>query len=105
MFGFRADPPTTTSQRLNALMTGSMPTFVEFGSNLNANTIEEDNFISILKEFMPSRERFEPTLWGQSIVFNFSSRLIVIGDDTWGRLFPDQFDEYYLYPSFNTKVS
>lgn len=42
---FIADPPTTTMQRLKALTTGSLPTFVDAGSNFAAAKISEDNFI------------------------------------------------------------
>jgi len=31
LFGFRADPPTTTSQRLKSITTGTLPTFVDIG--------------------------------------------------------------------------
>lgn len=35
MFKFVADPPTTTMQRLKALMTGTMPTFIDASANFN----------------------------------------------------------------------
>jgi len=34
-FKFIADPPTTTMQRLKALMTGTMPTFIDASANFN----------------------------------------------------------------------
>lgn len=34
-FKFVADPPTTTMQRLKALMTGTMPTFIDASANFN----------------------------------------------------------------------
>jgi phosphatidylinositol glycan class O len=34
-FKFMADPPTTTMQRLKALMTGTMPTFIDASANFN----------------------------------------------------------------------
>ena len=40
-----ADPPTTTMQRLKALTTGSLPTFIDAGSNFATNEINEDNII------------------------------------------------------------
>lgn len=48
LFKFIADPPTTTLQRLKALTTGSLPTFVDAGSNFGGSAIEEDNIIDQL---------------------------------------------------------
>lgn len=42
---FVADPPTTTLQRLKALTTGSLPTFIDVGSNFATPEINEDNII------------------------------------------------------------
>lgn len=42
---FIADPPTTTMQRLKALTTGSLPTFIDASSNFGSTEIIEDNFI------------------------------------------------------------
>jgi len=41
----RADPPTTTLQRLKAITTGNLPTFVDAGSNFNSDAINEDNLL------------------------------------------------------------
>lgn len=64
---FIADPPTTTLQRLKGLTTGSLPTFIDAGSNFNGDTIEEDNIIKQLYE--NDRE------------------VLFVGDDTWDALF------------------
>lgn len=64
---FLADPPTTTLQRLKGLTTGSLPTFVDAGSNFNGDTILEDNLI---------RQLYEQ---GRRVAF--------VGDDTWDALF------------------
>jgi phosphatidylinositol glycan class O len=48
-FGFRADPPTVTAQRLKGITTGGMPAFVEIGTNFNAAQIVEDSIIGQLK--------------------------------------------------------
>lgn len=45
LFKFIADPPTTTMQRLKALTTGSLPTFIDAGSNFATSEINEDNII------------------------------------------------------------
>jgi phosphatidylinositol glycan class O len=41
-----ADPPTTTMQRVKALMTGTFPTFIDAGSNFFSYAVEEDNLLS-----------------------------------------------------------
>ncbi|SCU84828.1 LAFA_0D12244g1_1 [Lachancea sp. 'fantastica'] len=64
---FIADPPTTTLQRLKGLTTGSLPTFIDAGSNFDGSVIDEDNFIKQL--FLNNK------------TVNFA------GDDTWDALF------------------
>ncbi|KTW32537.1 mannose-ethanolamine phosphotransferase GPI13 [Pneumocystis jirovecii RU7] len=80
---FIADPPTTTLQRLKALTTGTLPTFIDAGSNFAGVSILEDNIIAQLK----SR--------GYRIGF--------LGDDTWVSLYPGYFEPNITYPfdSFN----
>lgn len=39
------DPPTTTLQRIKGITTGSLPTFVDMGSNFGASSILEDSLI------------------------------------------------------------
>ncbi|EDO47657.1 predicted protein [Nematostella vectensis] len=83
LYRFKADPPTTTMQRLKGLTTGSLPTFVDAGSNFATYDIKEDNIIRKLVEH------------GKKITF--------MGDDTWTDLFPDAFHKSYPFPSFNVK--
>lgn len=45
LYRFVADPPTTTMQRLKALTTGSLPTFIDAGANFATAEINEDNLI------------------------------------------------------------
>lgn len=42
---FVADAPTTTLQRLKGMTTGSLPTFIDIGSNFATAEINEDNII------------------------------------------------------------
>ncbi|KAJ2786209.1 mannose-ethanolamine phosphotransferase gpi13 [Coemansia javaensis] len=63
---FRADPPTTTLQRLKGLTTGQLPTFIDAGSNFAGSAIDEDNWLRALA--------------GRNVAF--------MGDDTWISLFP-----------------
>ncbi|KAJ2688221.1 mannose-ethanolamine phosphotransferase gpi13, partial [Coemansia sp. RSA 1285] len=48
LYRFRADPPTTTLQRLKGLTTGQLPTFIDAGSNFAGSAIEEDNWLQSL---------------------------------------------------------
>lgn len=79
LFKFLADPPTTTMQRLKGLTTGSLPTFIEVGSNFAADYINEDNLIDQ----------------------NAAGGIVFMGDDTWTELFPGKFLRQFPSPSFN----
>ncbi|XP_030423187.1 GPI ethanolamine phosphate transferase 3 isoform X1 [Gopherus evgoodei] len=83
LYRFRADPPTTTMQRIKGITTGSLPTFIDVGSNFASYAIEEDNLLGQLVEN------------GRRVVF--------MGDDTWDGLFPQKFFRSYFFPSFNVK--
>lgn len=80
---FIADPPTTTLQRLKGLTTGTLPTFVDAGSNFAGTAIEEDNILAQMRD------------GGKTLVH--------LGDDTWHALFPGYFDANltHAYESFN----
>lgn len=81
--GFRGDPPTTTSQRLRGIMTGSLPTFIEIGSNFQSSAVSEDSLIKQWK--------------------GLGKQIVMLGDDTWISLFPDQFHLSHPFDSFNTR--
>ncbi|KAL4872058.1 hypothetical protein BDV12DRAFT_5835 [Aspergillus spectabilis] len=80
---FIADPPTTTLQRLKGLTTGTLPTFVDAGSNFAGTAIDEDNLVAQL--------------------YAASKNIVQLGDDTWHALFPGYFDPNLTRPfdSFN----
>jgi phosphatidylinositol glycan class O len=80
---FIADPPTTTLQRLKGLTTGTLPTFIDMGSNFAGTAIDEDNLVAQLK--------------------NASKRMVHLGDDTWHSLFPGYFEPNltHAYDSFD----
>ncbi|KPA79034.1 putative ethanolamine phosphotransferase [Leptomonas pyrrhocoris] len=61
-----ADTPTTTAQRIKAIATGTMPAFLEAGSNFNSDAIELD-----------------------SIIGQMNGSAVLLGDDTWEKLFPN----------------
>ncbi|KAI0084547.1 hypothetical protein BDY19DRAFT_909752 [Irpex rosettiformis] len=78
-----ADPPTTTLQRIKGITTGSLPTFIDMGSNFGGSSNLEDSFIGQL------------TAAGKKIAF--------MGDDTWMTVYPDSFDTSFPYDSFNVE--
>uniref|UniRef100_A0A0N5BWP8 GPI ethanolamine phosphate transferase 3 n=1 Tax=Strongyloides papillosus TaxID=174720 RepID=A0A0N5BWP8_STREA len=78
---FIADPPTTTFQRIKALTTGSLPTFIDMKDNFDAGSIDEDNIIDQLLSN------------GHNITF--------MGDDTWTSLFKNKFNREFPAPSFD----
>lgn len=75
---FMADPPTTTLQRLKGLTTGSLPTFIDAGSNFNGDAIDEDNWLLQL--------------------YNHNKSVAFVGDDTWTALFNQYLDPALNYP-------
>lgn len=80
---FLADPPTTTLQRLKGLTTGSLPTFIDAGSNFDGDAIDEDNWLLQLHRH------------NKSVAF--------MGDDTWKALFSAYIDPelHFPYDSLN----
>ncbi|KAI0824428.1 hypothetical protein BC628DRAFT_1379548 [Trametes gibbosa] len=85
LFEMFSDPPTTTLQRLKGITTGSLPTFIDMGSNFGGSSINEDSLIGQLR------------LAGKKIAF--------MGDDTWTTVFPDAFEQNLTFPydSFNVE--
>ena len=80
---FIADPPTTTLQRIKGLTTGTLPTFMDAGSNFAGTAIDEDNLL------MQYRDA--------------GKKIAHLGDDTWWALFPEYFEPNIskAYDSFN----
>ena len=70
-------------QRLKALTTGSLPTFIDIGSNFNSYAVSEDS--------IPHQAKLN------------SRNITFIGDDTWLGLYPDMLTKTYDYPSLNVK--
>ena len=83
LYRFMADPPTTTMQRLKGLTTGSLPTFVDAGSNFQSNEITEDNFVDQ--------------------IVSSGKKILFLGDDTWQGLYPNRFFKSFPFPSFDVK--
>lgn len=83
IFNAYSDPPTSTMQRLKGITTGSLPTFIDVGSNFASTAIDEDSLIS------------------QLVAAN--KRVGFMGDETWLNLFPDSFNLSHPYDSFNVE--
>ncbi|KEG11473.1 ethanolamine phosphotransferase [Trypanosoma grayi] len=83
-FFYLADTPTATAQRIKAIVTGTVPAFLEAGANLNTEEVLSDSLLRQLRR-----------------------RSILLGDDTWLNLFPDDGKNSSLwkrtiaYPPFN----
>lgn len=67
----RCHPPTATMPRVKALMTGSIPNYIDVILNLGSNIVKEDNLIH------------QAVKNDQKVVF--------YGDEVWLDLFPDKF--------------
>lgn len=78
---FWADAPTTTLQRLKGLTTGSLPAFIDAGSNFGGSLIDEDNWVLQASNNGP---------------------VAFVGDDTWTALFSN-FSLSYPFPSLNVR--
>ncbi|KAJ2799623.1 mannose-ethanolamine phosphotransferase gpi13, partial [Coemansia guatemalensis] len=85
LFRFRADPPTTTLQRLKGLTTGQLPTFIDAGSNFAGSAIDEDNWLQALRR-RPAEGCDAATGQARTGARN----LVFLGDDTWLSLFPEE---------------
>jgi len=72
LFGFVADPPTTTSQRIKSIVTGTLPSFADmtgnFGGSAGSSSLVGDDILSLLRE-------------------HSSRSMLFLGDDTWESLF------------------
>ncbi|XP_036903439.1 GPI ethanolamine phosphate transferase 2 isoform X1 [Sturnira hondurensis] len=79
-FVAEAKPPTVTMPRIKALMTGSLPGFIDVVRNLNSPALLEDNVIT--------------QAWASG------RRIIFYGDEMWVKLFPRHFVEYDGTTSF-----
>lgn len=84
LFQFRADPPTTTMQRIKGLMTGSLPTFIDAGANFASSAVGEDHLLHHIKN------RYE--------------KIYLMGDDTWANLFPEVFQPERTFDSDSFKM-
>ncbi|KAJ1891880.1 mannose-ethanolamine phosphotransferase gpi13, partial [Kickxella alabastrina] len=92
LYRFRADPPTTTLQRLKGLTTGQLPTFIDAGSNFAGSAISEDNWLQAMrwKSLYGCNGTGIP---GETQGSGFKRNLVFLGDDTWISLFPEELSD------------
>ncbi|KAF8608934.1 hypothetical protein BDV93DRAFT_531189 [Ceratobasidium sp. AG-I] len=83
IFNAHSDPPTATLQRIKGLTTGSLPTFIDIGSNFGGSAILEDSLILQMQRA--------------------GLRTAFMGDDTWETVFPGAFNQSYPFDSFNVE--
>ena len=67
----KASPPTVTLPRLKAIMTGSIPSFVDIIRNFDTDSLVED---SLIRQWRRHQRN-----------------ITMFGDDTWSKLFPGDF--------------
>ncbi|CAD8052673.1 unnamed protein product [Paramecium primaurelia] len=75
--------PTATQLNLQSITTGNFPSFIDFGSNMAAQELKEDNVIYSMKRN--------------------NKKLALLGDDTWFHMFPKSFDYKFVSESFDVR--
>ena len=90
-FTAHATPPTITMPRVKAITTGSIPSFLDVilnfaESDTTSNLASQDNWLAQLKH-------------------KRGGKLVMYGDDTWLKLFPDTFSRVDGTSSFFVSVS
>ncbi|KYQ91329.1 transmembrane protein [Tieghemostelium lacteum] len=77
----RANAPTVTLPRVKALLSGGIPSFVDFVNNFNSKDLKDDNILYQLKH-------------------SANKSMVFYGDDTWLKLFPEYFKRHDGTTSF-----
>ena len=67
----RAHPPTVTLPRIKAMITGTIPGFLDVKANLDSPALQDDNIVSK--------------------AVDAGRRILMFGDETWLKLFPSAF--------------
>lgn len=89
-FTANARSPTVTMPRLKAITTGSIPSFVDLILNFD----EADTSSTLAAQ----------DTWLAQIRAAGKGKLLMFGDDTWLKLFPETFDRYDGTSSFFVSV-
>ncbi|CAD8058288.1 unnamed protein product [Paramecium sonneborni] len=75
--------PSATQLNLKSITTGNFPAFIDFGFNMAAQELIEDNIIYSMKRK--------------------NKTIALLGDDTWFHMFPKSFDFKYVSESFDVR--
>ena len=121
LFGFRADPPTVTTQRIKGLTAGSLPTFMDLGASFDGAAVLEDTWLGQLRRWggsgstgtnssssssAGSSAEKDKEKGGTKRHKHTRKRVsdVLLGDDTWEALFPGHFDarRSHAMASFDT---
>lgn len=89
-FTAHAASPTVTMPRIKAITTGSIPSFLDVILNIN----EADTSSTLASQ----------DTWLAQMKAKKSGKLLLYGDDTWLKLFPDTFDRADGTSSFFVSV-
>lgn len=89
-FTANARAPTVTMPRIKAITTGSVPSFVDLILNLN----EADTSSTLAAQ----------DTWLSQLKAKDTGKLVMYGDDTWLKLFPETFDRHDGTSSFFVAV-
>lgn len=89
-FTANARSPTVTMPRIKAITTGSIPSFVDLILNIN----EGDTSSTLAAQ----------DTWLSQLKAKDTGKLVMYGDDTWLKLFPDTFDRHDGTSSFFVAV-
>ncbi|KAJ1641797.1 mannose-ethanolamine phosphotransferase gpi13, partial [Coemansia asiatica] len=109
LYRFRADPPTTTLQRLKGLTTGQLPTFIDAGSNFAGSAISEDNWLQAMR--WPSLNACDGPGSGETKPGEtkpsgrrrrYRRNVVFLGDDTWMSLFPGELSDTHAMETNDT---
>ncbi|EEB08357.1 pig-O [Schizosaccharomyces japonicus yFS275] len=84
LYSFLADAPTATLQRIKGLTTGSLPTFIDMGSNFGTSAVEDDNLL---------------LQWS-----HLNKSIVLVGDDTWDNLYHEFLNPIHSVPTFSLNV-
>lgn len=90
-FTANARPPTVTMPRIKSITTGSIPSFVDLILNFD----ETDTSSTLAAQ----------DTWLAQLKAKNTGKLLMYGDDTWLKLFPETFDRHDGTTSFFVSVS
>ncbi|GER37506.1 RING/U-box superfamily protein [Striga asiatica] len=94
----KATPPTVTMPRLKAMVSGAIGGFLDIAFNFNMQAFLDDNLIDYVNSWPLT---FASLIHGTTQFRRIGWKMVMLGDETWIKLFPDMFDRHdgYLFDS------